>query len=243
MPDWQEIVRRELSDLTLEAAERDEIHSELGAHLEETYETLLKEGIAEPVAVQRVLSLGGDWQELRRRIQIARRKGNNMTNRVRQLWLPGFVTLFTSMSLLVLIDFFGPRPAIFHPTDAYNVSFQLRAWSIIAPVAIVYVPWLLTLLLIGASGAYLSYRAGASPRVVFLSILFPVLPYSTFFLIGFPLSLILGEKNFTHNAMFSAFLVGLVAWVLLPGAALLAGGLSAQLLLSRRLSARGSLSN
>jgi len=243
MPDWEEIVRQRLSGLALDLSEKEEVHAELAAHLEESYEVLLREGVSKPEAIRRALSIAGEWQDLRRKIQKARRKGNNMTNRVRQLWLPGFVTLFTSMSLLVLIDFFGPRPAIFHPTDAYNVSFQLRAWSIIAPVAIVYVPWLLTLFLIGASGAYLSYRAGASQRVVFLSILFPVLPYSTFFLIGFPLSLILGEKNFTHNVMFSAFLVGLVAWVLLPGAALLAGGLPARLLLSRRLSARGSLSN
>lgn len=239
MPDWQELVRQQLSSLALDAAEKDEVHAELAAHMEETYEGLLKEGEAEPAAVQRVHSLAGDWQELRRRIQMARTKGNNMTNRVRQLWLPGFLTLFTSMSLLVLIDFFGPRPPNFLPVDAYNVSLQLRAWSVIAPVAVVYVPWLLTLFLIGASGAYLSHRAGASQRVVFLSILFPVLPYSTFFLIGFPLSLILGEKNFTHNIMFAAFLVGLLAWVLLPGAALLAGGLPAQLFLSRRLAQRG----
>lgn len=242
MLDWQELVRQRLSGLALDAAEKDEVHAELAAHLEEMYESLLKEGEAEPASVQQVLSLAGDWQELRRRIQTARRKENNMTNRVRQLWLPGFLTLATSMSLLALIGTFGPRPPIFHPTDAYNVSFQLQGWSMIAPVAVVYVPWLLALLLIGALGAQLSHRAGASRRVVFLSILFPLLPYSTFFLIGFPLSLILGEKNFTHNIMFSAFLVGLVAWVLLPGAALLAGGMPTQLLLSRRLSSRVSMS-
>ena len=242
MPDWQELVRRELSGLALDAAEKDEVQAELAAHLEESYEALLNEGVMEPAAVQSALWLAGDWQELRRRIPMTRTKGNNMTNRVRQLWLPGFLTLFTSMGLLILIGIFGPRPPIFHPTDGYNVSFQLRGWSMIAPVMIVYLPWLLALLLIGASGAYLSYRAGASQRVVLLSILFPVLPYSTFFLIGFPLSLILGEKNFTHNVMFSAFLVGLVAWVLLPGAALLAGGLPAQLFLSRRLTSRVSMS-
>lgn len=243
MPDWQEIVRQRLVGLALGPAERQEVHAELAAHLEESYEVLIREGASKPDAIRRALSLAGDWQELRRRIQTARRKGNNMTNRVRQLWLPGFLTLATSMSLLVLIDFFGPRPPNLFPIDAYNVSFQLRAWSVIAPVAVVYVPWLLTLFLIGASGAYLSHRAGASQRVVFLSILFPVLPYSTFFLIAFPVSLILGEKNFTHNIMFSAFLIGLVAWVLLPGATLLAGGLPAQLFLSRRLTSRVSASH
>lgn len=163
-----------------------------------------------------------------------------MTNRVRQLWLPGLLTLFTSVSLLMLIQFFGPRPQIVHPNDAYNLSLQLRSWSMIAPVMVVYVPWLLALLLIGALGAYLSHRAGASQRVVFLSILFPVLPYLTFFLIGFPLASIL-EEHVTHNIMFSAFLIGLLAWVLLPGGALLAGGLPAQLFLSR-LTSRGSVS-
>ncbi len=242
MPDWQELVRKRLSGLTLNAAEKDEIHSELAGHLEESYEALLQEGVSKQDAVRRALSLAGDWQELRRRIQMARRKGNNMTNRVRQLWLPGFLTLFTSMSLLMLIGFFGPRPPIFQPTDAYNVSFQLRSWSMIAPVTVVYVPWLLALLLIGASGAYLSHRAGASQRIVFFSTLFPVLPYSTFFLIGFPLALIL-EENVTHNVMFSAFLIGFLAWVLLPGAALLAGGLPTQLFLSRKLTQRGVASH
>ena len=237
MPDWQEIVRRELSGLELDAAEKDEVHAELASHLQETYEASLREGMFERQALSRAISVAGNWQHLRQEIQIVRRKENNMTNRVRQLWLPGFLTLFTSMSLLALIGLFGPRPPIFQPTDAYNVSLQLRGWSMIAPVAVVYVPWLLTLLLIGASGAYLAHRAGASRRVVFLSILFPVLPYSTFFLIGFPLTLILGE-NVTHNVMFAAFLVGLLAWVLLPGVALLAGGLPAQLFLSRRLAQR-----
>lgn len=245
MPDWQELVRRRLPGLALDLSEKEEVHAELAAHLEESYEVSLREGLSKPDAICRALSLAGDWQDLRRRIQKARRKGNNMTNRVRQLWLPGFLTLFTSMSLLILIDFFGPRPQVLHvqPNDAYNVSLQLRSWSVIAPVAVVYVPWLLTLLLIGAWGAYLSHGAGASRHVVFFSILFPVLPYSTFFLIVFPLSLILGEKNFTHNIMFSAFLVGLVAWVLFPGAALLAGGLPAQLLLSRRLTSRSAVSH
>ena len=232
MPDWQELVRQRLSGLSLDAVEKEEVHAELAAHLEETYEGFVKEGEAEPAAVQRVLSLAGDWGELRRRIQMAREKGSNMTNRVRQFWLPGFLTLFTSMILLMIIEFFGPRPKI----------IQLRGWSMIAPVTVVYVPWLLALLFIGALGAYLSHRSGASQRVVLLSILFPVLPYFCFCVIGFPMGLIL-EEHFAHSILASAILVGFLAWVLLPGTALLAGGLPAQLFLSRRLSSRSTVSH
>lgn len=232
MPDWQELVRQRLSGLSLDATEKGEVHAELAAHLEETYEGLVKEGEAEPAAVQRVLSLAGDWGDLRRRIQMAREKGSNMTNRVRQLWLPGFFTLFTSMILLMIIEFFGPRPKI----------VQLHGWSMLAPVMVVYVPWLLALLFIGALGAYLSHRAGASQRVVLLSILFPVLPHMCFCLIGFPMALIL-EEHFAHSILASAILLGFVAWVLLPGTALLAGGLPAQLFLSQRLTSRSTVSH
>ena len=107
-----------------------------------------------------------------------------------------------------------------------------------APVAVIYVPWLVSLLLIGAIGAYLAGRAGASPRATLFSILFPVLPYSVFFVIWIPVSLIL-DDHVGHNTMLSALLMGFVAWVVLPGVALLAGGLPTHIFLSRRLNLRG----
>jgi DNA-binding transcriptional ArsR family regulator len=242
MHDWQELVGRRLAGLELDAAEKEEIHAELASHLEETYEASLREGMLEPQALSHALSVVGNWQDLRRKLQIALRKESNMTNRVRQLWLPGLLTLFTSMCLLMLIQFFGPRPQILHPTDAYNLSLHLRGWSMIAPVMVIYVPWLLTLFFIGGLGAYLSHRVGASQRVVFLSVLFPVLPYFCFCLIGFPMALIL-EEHFAHSISASAILFGFFAWVLLPGIALLAGGLPAQLFLSRRLTSRSTVSD
>ena len=146
-----------------------------------------------------------------------------MTDRVKQVWLPGFLTLFLSMMLLMAIQFFGPQPVI----------VSTSGWRMTAPVAVIYVPWLLSLLLIGAIGAYLAGRAGASLRASLLSILFPVLPYSVFFVIWIPVSLIL-DDHIGHNTMRSALLLGLVAWVVLPGVALLAGGLPMQILRSRR---------
>ena len=150
-----------------------------------------------------------------------------MTDRVRQFWLPGLLTLSLSMVLLRVIQFIGPKPLI----------VSTHGWRMMAPVAVIYVPWLLLLILIGAMGAYLAGRGGASHRTIFLSILFPILPYLGLFIIAFPVAVIL-DDHVAHNIMLSALLMGLMAWVMLPGVALLAGGLPVQLLRSRRLSCR-----
>jgi hypothetical protein len=223
MPDWDGLLGEKLVGLSLEAGERREVIAELAGHLEETFEELRQQGLTEEAAVERALSQVRDWQSLRRRIQRARMKENVMTDRVRQVWLPGFLTLFLSVMMLMTIQFFGPQPLF--------VSASGRGMT--APVTVIYVPWLVSLLLIGAIGAYLAGRAGASARATFLSIMFPVLPHSIFFVIWIPVSLILGD-HISHNTMPSALLMGLVGWVVLPGAALLAGGLPVQLLRSRR---------
>ena len=90
MPDWQKLVRQRLGDLALDATEKEEVHAELAAHLEESYESLRTKGLQEQAAIQQTLAQVADWQDLRRRIQTARRKENIMNDRVRQLWLPGF---------------------------------------------------------------------------------------------------------------------------------------------------------
>lgn len=223
MRDWGALVEERLAGLELEPIEKAEVIAEVAAHLEETFEELRQQGLSEEAAAGRALSQAGNWPSLRRRIQRARRKEDVMTDRVKQVWLPGFLTLFLSMMLLMLIQFFGPQPVI----------VSTSGWRMTAPVAVIYVPWLLSLLLIGAMGAYLAGRAGASPRATLLSILFPVLPYSIFFVIWIPVSLLL-DDHIGHNTMRSALLVGLAAWVVLPAVALLAGGLPVQLLRSRR---------
>jgi hypothetical protein len=223
MHDWEALVRERVAGISLEPEELREVIAELAGHLEETFEQFRRQGVTEVDAVERTLSQVKSWQSLSRKIQIARCQENIMTNRVRQVWLPGFLMLFLSLILLMVIQFIGPKP----------LFVSIQGWRMTAPVAVIYVPWLLSLLLVGAMGAYLASRAGASRRATLLSIMFPVLPYSVFFVIWIPVSLIL-DDHVGHNTMFSALLMGLVAWVVLPGVALLAGGLPVQILKSRR---------
>ncbi|OLC90319.1 MAG: hypothetical protein DMG35_10900 [Acidobacteria bacterium] len=229
MPDWQKLVRQQLSGLALDSTEREEIHTELAAHLEETYEALLREGLPESSAIQRALSQAGDWQDLRRRIQTARTKENIMNDRVRQLWLPGFLTFLLSACLLALNQIFGPKP-----------------WALMKvgqlPMVLFFIPWLLSLPVVGAMGAFLSHRAGGSRRAVLTSTVFPVLPFLASIVVVFPVSLIF-DRFISHNTAPISLVMALLGWVLAPGVALLAGGLAAQFLLSRRLDSRRSESH
>jgi hypothetical protein len=225
MPDWTALVRSHLAGLVLEPKERSEVIEELAAHLEDACAELCEQGISEEACVRLALSQVTDWQDLSRGIQIAKSKENFMTGRVKQFWFPALVTLLLSMGLLMLIQVFGPNP--------WLVS-RKSGWSLVAPVAVIYLPWLLSLPVIGAMGAYLSNRAGGSRRAAMASIVFPVLPYLVFFLVALPVMAMFNDR-LAHNIMFGALFVGIFAWVLAPGAALLAGGMLAHLFLSRRL--------
>ena len=222
MLDWQTVVRQRLSELALDAPEKDEVHAELAMHLEESYESLRTKGLPEQAAMEQTLAQVADWQDLRRRIQTARTvKENVMNDRVRQLWLPGLLTFALSMGLLEVVQKFGPRPFVLDLDKG-------------TPVLMFYTSWLLTLPLAGAIGALLSKRAGGSSRMLAISSVFPVLPFGVVFLIAIPAGLLM-SRALAHHIVASAFLTMMVGWVLVPGIALLAGGLLVQLL-SRRSS-------
>jgi uncharacterized membrane protein len=96
---------------------------------------------------------------------------------------------------------------------------------------------LLTLPFVGAVGAYLSYRAGGSGRAIFLSTIFSALPFFASIVVILPVSLVF-DHFIAHNIAPMALVLALLGWVLIPAAALLAGGLPAQLLLMRGLGPR-----
>jgi len=221
MPDWQEFVRHKLSGLALDAAERDEVHAELAAHLEESYEAFRAGGLPDQEAVQRTFAQSGGWKDLQQGIYSARRGKDTMTNRVKQLWLPGLLTFALSMGLLEIAQKFAPRPIVLE-------------W-LKGPVFMLYPSWLLILPLVGALGAYLSKRAGGSARMVLVSSVFPVLPYAVVFMIAIPAGLVI-SRALAHHVVASAFFSLSLGWVLAPGMALLAGGILVQFLLARRSS-------
>jgi hypothetical protein len=226
MPDWQELVRQRLADLALDATEKDEVHAELAAHLEESYEALLKEGTPQQVAVRRALSQVANWRDLQRRIFIAKNKGRIMKKRLHQLWIPGFLALILSMLFLAAFQILGFQPRI--ASSNPNTIFF-------------YVPWLLSLPFFGALGAYLSSRAGASRGTALLASVFPVLALTGAFLSMFPIGSILGRvigRRVGFSDVATTLLRDGIGWLLVPGAALLMGGLLAQFLFGRRQSSQ-----
>jgi hypothetical protein len=238
MPDWRKLVNEHLAALALEPDERAEVVEELATHLDETFLDLRRRGFSEEDAAKNCLSEVNDWPALRRKIQFARRKEDIMSNRITQFWFPGIMTFVLSEVSFGLMQEFGTRPWIL-------------AWGQ-PPIAMFYIPWLLSLPLISGIAAYLSHRAGGSRRAVLSSIVFPVPPFLAMFLllqfpfyfsfqeiagVAYPVSLII-DWHGVHHITAPAFLSALLGWVLVPGAALLAGGLPIQFFLSRRLDTR-----
>jgi hypothetical protein len=223
MPDWQKLVRHGLSGLALDAAEKEEVHTELAAHLEESYAAFREEGLPEKDAVHRTLAQVADWRDLQRKIFIAKRRGHLMQKRLHQLWIPGFLTLTFSTIFLMTLQKQGYQP-------------RIVSWN--GPdTVLLYVPWLLSLPLFGGLGAYLSQRAGSSGSRVLLASIFPVLSLAACLFVILPVSSIV-DHHVEHRIRMASFLRSFFEWVLLPGAGLLAGGLPVQFFLSRRLALR-----
>ena len=232
MADWRRLVRRHLSGLGLDSAEREAVHTELSEHLQEAYEALLREGLPKHEATKRALTLAGDWQDLQRKILMAKKGRDFMQKRLHQLWIPGFLTMTLSTVFLMALQKQGFQPHMVSWSGPGNVLFCI--------------PWLMSLPVFGAIGAYLSSRAGGSRGTVLLASVFPAPALTSAFLLMFPIDLIV-EWTIGRQVDFSIVATGIlrdgIGWILVPGAALLAGGLLAQFLLSRRLGSRSVVGN
>jgi len=226
MRDWSALVEKRLAGLALEPNERAEVIAEVATHLEDICEEVLRQGMTEDEAVQRALLRVGDWRDLKRKISAAKRSEQAMKKRLRQLWIPGFLTLILSMFILMMLQRLGFEPRIVGS----------------GPNAILlYMPWLLLLLPLGALGAHLSLLAGGSRRRMLLASVFPALAFAFAFLVMSPIGW--GWERITgtrvdFDVVAAALLRDSIGWLVVPGAALLVGGLLAHAVSGARPSSR-----
>ena len=226
MRDWGALVEQRLAGLALEPEERAEVIAEVAEHLEDICDEMLRQGMTEEEAVRRALSQAGDWQNLQRKILGAKRREQIMEKRIRQLWIPGFLTLILSMVFF---------------TALYRLGLRARlVWS--GPNAILlYTPWLAGLPFFGALGAYISSRAGGSRGTMLFVSVFPAIALTFAFLFMFPFSMtveLIARRPVDFSRVATVLLKDGIGWIVAPGVTLLVGGLLAHLLVSTPAASR-----
>ena len=203
--DWKGIVRDRMGDMRLDSGQQEDVICELANHMEETYEELRAEGICKSEALERSLS-EVNWRQLSRQIQSAKRGGVFMNDRTKQFWLPAMVSLAISEGVLLVVT--------------VVVGRDLRI-SMMGPKA-TYIPWLISLVIAGASGAYLSRRGGSGWRTLLAASLFPAYTGLGFVLAGIAITLITGVRVFARPQWLYASRA-LEVGVFVPAMALLLG--------------------
>jgi hypothetical protein len=207
--DWSQHVRERLGALGIGAEREEEVVAELAGHFEDAYEGSLERSATPEVAFACAFSEVDNWSWLSGEIRGAVQE-DPMNERTKSLWLPGLVMLFLSSVLLMYITRFGPFPKM--------------VWLDSRQPLLLYVPWLVSLPVFGALGAYWSRRAGGRVRARIAAGVFPVLMLAGAFFMILPIA-ILFDRNIPFSMFVTSFGLMLLGWVLIPGAALLLGAL------------------
>ena len=170
MPDWKQIVRKNLPVLEVCSPEFAE---ELAAHLEDSYEAFLREGLPEQMALQHTIG----QIEGRRRVWLVMRflQEEPMTGFIRKAALPGLLTPAAAGVFYWALTLTHTQPKVI-----WLIGGQLPLW------------WWSLLPVCGAFGALLSQR-NTGPRLQRIAAsLLPSWVMGTFillmFAVGFTLS-------------------------------------------------------
>jgi hypothetical protein len=202
MPDWNRLVRAHMARLRLPHAAKEEVISELAAHLNDAYEAALARNLDESEAKHFALS-EIDWHHLALEIQSTRPKEETMNPRAKGLWLPAMANLLIAAALLTTLGILGVQPRRF------SVSHM--------PMAIP-LPWLFALPLSGAAAAFLAKRAQAPLAARLIAGLAPSLVWLAVFTI-MTLAFALDRHDFAAFPL-DYFAVSAVAWIVLPAISL-----------------------
>ncbi len=195
--DWEKEVREHLADIDLPAAAKEEVISELAAHLEDS------ETEATNLTHRDELSRH-NWRRLS--LAISRAKRGNQMNLRRSLWIPMFVNLMLTSSLINLADWFGKIDLRIYRSDHIPLTPQM---------------WLLALPFCGATAASLAKRADGSTLVRLIAVLTPC---AVWFTVPFLLELLF--LCFPHSLeaiSLRSLVVSSFALIALPAPALLLG--------------------
>src|SRR5581483_2341634 len=207
MPDWKFLVHERLNELHLDPTEREEVISELSSHLEDAYASFCRQGLCAEEAQRRSLA-GIPWRRLAVEIQHAKHKGGSMNKRTKQFWVPALATLAISEGVLLAISCtVGSHPHLF-----------LRGSKMI------YLPWLISLPIAGATAAYFSRRAGSGLKTVVTASLFPAGVGLSFIFVGLGITLVTGARIFAQPQWLYVSRA-LALGVIIPAIALLLGSL------------------
>jgi hypothetical protein len=189
--------------------QQEEIIAELAGHLEDVYESSLEQGICAEKAEEQAWREVSSGRELARRIRFAKQGEDEMSNFTRQVWLPALVTSLVGTGLLAFFQQLGMRPIVLRVPSEISVTL--------------YLPWLLSLPLLGFLGAFWSRREGAAIRTriiagIFLSLIYFAVPW-----LILPVALVVDP----HTPKMVPFAWFLLNWAVLPCIALLVGALPA----------------
>ncbi len=132
-----------------------------------------------------------------------------MNNRTRSLWIPAMINVIVAPGLLMILQ---------------KLSVQPRVLWIGDMAMVLYLPWLITLPVFGALGAFLARRAQARFMNRIIVGLSPALAVLGAFALVLPVSLVVDRHQLT-NFPFAYFALTIFNWVLLPALALFLGTL------------------
>jgi hypothetical protein len=232
MRDWKKLVRERMSGLNLPPDLKEEVVSELAAHLEDGYQNEVARGLGESEASRHVLS-EVQWNKLAREIRRATSKEESMNNRTRALWLPAMVNLTVAAVLLIILVELGADDRMTRSTwlavNQLALDHRGHVWFFVLVyklLEMIHPSWLLTLPLSAAAGCFMARRAQASAAVRLMVGLAPSLLWLAVF-VAMSLEFELDRWQFPTGfpLEFSYFALSALGWIVLPAVPLLLGTL------------------
>lgn len=212
MRDWSALVHHHLAAVRIDDRRRREMGDELAAHLEDAYDDARRRGCTEADAMACAMARVPDWAALAKAMEDTATEDAIMTRQARTVLVPGTTILLTATVGLSLA---------FYATPA--VRWLDPRWQVHALAAAVYFVFYLVL---GAIGAAWSQRAGGSRGERMMAGVFPLVLHAA---VAGPAAVADVLYALSHGMAGRLLQINtlnmIVVMLVLPGAALLLGGL------------------